>query len=93
MAILVRSLTLIFKLLLFIGLYALALRLIHTYPVPMPPEQQHILFSFSRSLGIRDPDDLYLSTFAIVDMIIAIMAYRLIMKIWRHCRSKRDSKP
>jgi hypothetical protein len=86
MALAVRSLTLFLKALLFIGIYASALRLVHTYPMPMPPEQQHMLFALSRRLGIRDPDDLYLSTFAIVDLIVAALVYWMVMRV---CRRRR----
>jgi hypothetical protein len=83
MALAVRSLLLLLKALLFIGIYALVVRLVHTYPMPMPPEQQHILFALSRWLGVRDPDDLYLSTLAIADLIVAFLVYWLIMKVCR----------
>jgi hypothetical protein len=86
MALAVRSLSLLLKALLFIGIYALALRLVHTYPMPMPLEQQHMLFALSRRLGIRDPDDLYLSTYAIVDLIVAVLVYRLFMRVSRRRR-------
>ncbi|HTH61353.1 MAG TPA: hypothetical protein VL689_14470 [Paraburkholderia sp.] len=88
MALLARSLTVLVKTVLFLAIYALALRLIHTYPLPMPEDQQHILFAISQTMGIRDPDDLYIITFAVVDLIVAIAAYWSIMKIWRHGASK-----
>ena len=86
MAILARSLKTISKLFLFAGIYLITLRLVHTYPLPMPPSQQDTLFMLSRGLGIRDPDDLYLYGFAIADFIIAIVIYLLIMKLYRMVR-------
>ena len=83
MAILALSLKTLFKLVLFAGIYLLTLRFVHTYPLPMPPTQQHILFALSRGLGIRDPDDLYLYGFAVADLIIAIVIYFAVVKLSR----------
>jgi hypothetical protein len=88
MEVLVRSLTVVFKVLPFLGLYALTLRIAHTYPLPMSLEQQHMLFTLSRKLGVRDPEDLYLYTFAVVDLIIAALLYMAIVRFWRrHAQS------
>lgn len=83
MAIHARSLKALLKLFLFAGIYLLTLRFVHTYPLPMPPSQQRTLFALARRLGIRDPDDLYLYGFAVVDFIIAIVIYLLAMKLYR----------
>lgn len=86
MAILVRNfMVVIFKLLLFVGLFVLSMRFIHTYPQPMPPDQQHHLFAIARKLDIRDPDDLYLSTVAIVNLFAAIIEFKLLMRLWKKC--------
>lgn len=90
MAVLARKfLVFIVRALLFVGLYDLALRFVHTYPVPMPPDQQDILFLLSQKLGIRDPDDLYIFGFATIDLIIAIVAYKAVMRFWQRCRIGR----
>jgi hypothetical protein len=89
MEILVRSVRGVLKILLFLGLYALTLRFVHTYPIPMPPDQQHVLLTLSRKLGVRDPDDLYVYTFAVVDLIIATVVYMTVMRFWR-IRRKRQ---
>lgn len=73
----------------FVGIYILTLRFVHTWPLPMPADQQHMLFMLSRRLGIRDPDDLYIGGFALVDLIIAVVVYRAVMKLWRCYRQKR----
>lgn len=83
-----RALTIVFKVSLFLGLFLLSMRLIHTYPLPMPPEHQRILFALSQELGVRDPDDLYISTVAIVNLFAAAVEYRLLMKLWRKAKTK-----
>jgi hypothetical protein len=89
MVTLVRSLLIIiFRVMLFVGLFVLSMRFIHTYPLPMPPDQQHQLFVLSRKLGIRDPDDLYLSVVAIVNLIAAAIEYTLLMRLWRMVKMK-----
>jgi hypothetical protein len=89
MATLVHSLLIrAFKITLFLCLFVLSMRFIHTYPLPMPPEHQHQLFVISRKLNIRDPEDLYLSTLAIVNLVAATIEYRLIMKLWRKIQGK-----
>ncbi len=89
MVALARSLLAItFKIALFIGLFVISMRFIHTYPLPMPPDQQHQLFMVSRKLGIRDPDDLYLSAVAIVNLAAAAIEYTLLMKLWRSVKIK-----
>lgn len=89
MAIRARSLMTPFRVLLFVAIYLLTLRFVHTYPLPMPAAQQHLLFALSRRLGIRDPDDLYLYGFAILDFIVAIGVYLLVVKLWRIARRGR----
>ena len=89
MAALARSLlAIMLKIALFIGLFVISMRFIHTYPLPMPPDQQHQLFMVSRKLGIRDPDDLYLSAVAIVNLAAAAIEYTLLMKLWRSVKIK-----
>ncbi|RDS79080.1 hypothetical protein DWU98_19585 [Dyella monticola] len=84
-----KFLAIIVRAILFIGLYDLALRFVHTYPVPMPPDQQNILFLLSEKLGIRDPDDLYIFGFATIDLVVTILAYRAVIRLWRHYRIGR----
>ncbi|WP_414448364.1 hypothetical protein AB4851_02995 [Burkholderia sp. 22PA0099] len=92
MAILALNLKRISKILLFIGIYASTLRVVHTYPIPMPANQQEILFMLSDKLGIHDPDTLYIYGFAFFDLLIAIVVYRMIMKIWKKFREKSASR-
>ncbi|NML33683.1 hypothetical protein [Paraburkholderia antibiotica] len=74
------------RLALFIGLLLLSIRYVHTYPDPMPAGQQHILWKISRWLGVRDPDDVYIPAMAVIELIVAIVVYRAIMKLWRYFR-------
>ncbi|MBN3804069.1 hypothetical protein GXB81_13555 [Paraburkholderia sp. Ac-20336] len=77
---LVRS---IFKVALFIGLFLLSVRYVHTYPMPMPESQLAFWFAASDWFGIRDPDDLYIPTMVVIELIVTILAYVAIMKLWR----------
>lgn len=89
MVTLVRNLlTITFKAILFVSLFSLSIRFIHTYPLPMPPEHQHQLFVLSQKFGIRDPGDLYLSAAVIVNLIAAAIEYTLLMRLWRKAKIK-----
>ncbi|MFT4065429.1 hypothetical protein [Paraburkholderia sp.] len=67
-----------FKALLFLGLFYLAVRFVHTYPVPMPANQLHILRKLSRWLRIRDSDDWYFLVVVIIQFIVAIFVWLLV---------------
>lgn len=82
----------IFKLPLFVGLFVLSMRFIHTYPQPMPPDQQHQLFAIARKLNIRDPDDLYLSTVSIVNLIAATVEFKLLMRLLVKIKRKWNTR-
>ncbi|TYL42939.1 hypothetical protein FDP13_09455 [Dickeya sp. ws52] len=77
------------KTLLFIVLFFLSVRYVHTYPIPMPKEQVTLLFKLSAALGIRDPEDLYISSMLIIELITTIAAYILIMKAWQRYNNKK----
>jgi hypothetical protein len=90
MATLSRSLLIIaFRVMLFVGLFVLSVRFVHTYPLPMPPEHQHQLFVLSQKLGVRDPENLYLFAEVIVNLIAAAVGYMLLMRLWRKAKIKR----
>ncbi|MCI4237519.1 hypothetical protein F6X50_17735 [Dickeya dianthicola] len=76
------------KTLLFITLFFLSVRYVHTYPIPMPKEQVALLFKLSATLGIRDPEDLYISSMLIIELITTIVVYILIIKAWRRYNNK-----
>lgn len=77
MAILALSLKTLFKLVLFAGIYLLTLRFVHTYPLPMPPTQQHILFALSRGWEYAIP-----TIFIFMDSLSPTLSSRL-SSIWR----------
>ncbi|MGF6298927.1 hypothetical protein OKW42_002257 [Paraburkholderia sp. WC7.3d] len=76
---------------LFIGLFCLAVPYVHTYPWPMPESQSVTWWRASRSLGVRDPQDLYFTVWSVIDLIVAALAYVTIMRLWRHYRTKRPN--
>ena len=44
------------RLLLFFGLFFLAVRFVHTYPIPMTQDQQQHLIVISEEMGVRDAE-------------------------------------
>ncbi|OAJ54152.1 hypothetical protein A6V36_17895 [Paraburkholderia ginsengiterrae] len=86
MATLVRK---VFKCFLFIGLLILSVRYVHTYPQPMTENQLHWLLVICQKLGIHDPDNLYIPAMMVLEVIAAIMAYLLIMKLSKCIGAKR----
>lgn len=80
------------KLLLFIGLFWLAILYVHTYPLPLTVSQQHILIEISRRLRVEDYEFLYICSMTILDLIVAIIAYVMILKVWRrYVRSRSNA--
>jgi len=77
---------------LFIGLFLLATRYVHTYPTPLTLRQQEILIGVSDWLGVRDYDGLYVFSMAALDLLVAIVAYKVIMKLWRRRHTGRRSE-
>ena len=71
------------KTVLFFGLFFLSVGYVHTYPVPMTEEQLEILLSICDALKIRDPDDLYIPAMLALEILTTIVAYLLIIKLWR----------
>jgi len=84
MATLVRRLL---KVALFVGLFCLSVPYVHTYPIPMPESQALGWLHVANRLGIRDPDDLYIPIVLLANLIVATLAYVVIMKLWRYFRS------
>ncbi|MBN3803644.1 hypothetical protein GXB81_11345 [Paraburkholderia sp. Ac-20336] len=78
-----------FKVVLFIGLFLLSVRYVHTYPLPMTESQLDFWFSVSERFGIRDPEDLYVPVMVIIELIVTIFAYIIIIRLWRHYWAKR----
>ncbi|MBN3806623.1 hypothetical protein GXB81_26760 [Paraburkholderia sp. Ac-20336] len=86
MAILVRRL---FKIALFIGLFLLSVRYVHTYPWPMPESQALRWLSIANGFGLHDPDDVYIPVMVAIELIVAVVVYMAIMRLWRHYRTKQ----
>ncbi|MEW6339782.1 MAG: hypothetical protein RXR20_13580 [Paraburkholderia sp.] len=86
MAILARRLG---KTLLFVGLFFLSIRYVHTYPVRMPESQLDAWLSAANRLGIRDPDDLYIPVMLMIELIASIAAYVLVLRLWRFLAGRR----
>ncbi|APA88157.1 hypothetical protein BJG93_22475 [Paraburkholderia sprentiae WSM5005] len=42
----------------------------------------------SQALGIRDPEDLYIAVWLTIELIVAVLAYGVIMRLWQHYRTK-----
>jgi hypothetical protein len=76
------------KVLIFIGLFILAVKYVHTYPYPMPESQLRQWFTISEFFGISNPEDLYFPLMLVLDFIVAVVAYMLIMKVWRKLKTK-----
>ncbi|MCC8395530.1 hypothetical protein LJ656_23370 [Paraburkholderia sp. MMS20-SJTR3] len=79
----------LFKAGLFVGLFCLAVRYVHTYPVPMPDRQVATLLDISDWLGISDPEALYIYGFTTVDLILAVFAWFYLIR-WLEIRDSDD---
>ncbi|WP_429355232.1 hypothetical protein [Paraburkholderia sp. 32] len=79
----------LFEVALFIGLFCLSVPHVHTYPRPMPESQSVVWWRASRWRGIRDPEDLYFVVWVTIDLIVATLAYVVIMRLWRRYRGKK----
>jgi hypothetical protein len=88
MAILVRSLV---KALVFVGLYVLALRFIHTYPIPMTDDQIRWWFAFSRKFDVHDPDDMWFALTFIANLIVTIFLYMGVQRLWKTLQARRQT--
>ena len=85
MATLVRRLC---KVVLFVGLFLLSVRYVHTYPWPMPESQALAWLSIANGFGLHDPDDVYIPVMVVIELIVTILAYKGIVKAWRYYRSE-----
>ncbi|HEX7907268.1 MAG TPA: hypothetical protein VF534_04145 [Paraburkholderia sp.] len=57
----------------------------------MTLEQQQILIEISDKLGVADYELLYIGAMTAIDLVVAIVFYALVMKIWRICWRKSAS--
>ncbi|WP_225936330.1 hypothetical protein [Caballeronia sp. NK8] len=75
------------KILLFAGLFWLALRYVHTYPIPLTVKQQGTLVDIADRLGIRDYDGLYIYSMIALDLAVTIAVYVILMRLWQRTRA------
>ncbi|UAY96796.1 hypothetical protein KTF62_02390 [Dickeya dadantii] len=77
---------------LFIALFLLAIRYVHTYPVPLTRKQTDLLVTLSEKAGWKDPELFYITVMSIIDLIAATLAYVAIIKLWRYYRTSRSAR-
>ncbi|ADG19128.1 hypothetical protein [Paraburkholderia atlantica] len=77
------------KALLFCGLYFLAVRYVHTYPMPMTLQQQQYLIVISEAFGVADIELFYIVAMMVIDLLVTIAAYSILARLWRHFRTKQ----
>ena len=75
-----------FKVALFIGLFLISVRYIPLSNEWSPREARAWLRA-SDWLGVSDPDDLYFVVWVTIELIVAVLAYIAIVRLWRYCRS------
>jgi hypothetical protein len=82
----------IYKVLLFIGLFTFSVKYVHTYPQPMTEGQLDLLLGICERFGIHDPDDLYIPATMVVELIVTIIVYAAMMKLWKIYQAARPQK-
>lgn len=58
----------------------------------MTESQQHVLLVIADSVGVEDAEMLYILSMTTVDLLVAIVAYKVIMKLWRRRHTGRTSE-
>ncbi|MBC8738378.1 hypothetical protein F6X40_16505 [Paraburkholderia sp. UCT31] len=78
----------VLKVLLFIGLYLLSFRFVRPYDDGWTESEMRAWIHASEVLGIGDPENLYIGLWMTIELIVAVLAYVAIMKLWRWYRTK-----
>jgi hypothetical protein len=78
-----------FKVVLFCALFLLAVRYVHTYPMPMTRQQRHYLIVISERFGVADYEMFYIASMVVIDLIVAAAVYVVILKLWLRYEVKR----
>ncbi|WP_326489730.1 hypothetical protein [Paraburkholderia sp. ZP32-5] len=81
----------LFEVALFIGLFLLSVRYIplsHEWT----PAETRAWISASDWLGIRDPEDLYFWVCVSIDLIVTVIAYVTIMRLWRQYQGRKAAQ-
>ncbi|MBC8721589.1 hypothetical protein F6X37_08300 [Paraburkholderia sp. 31.1] len=76
------------KVALFIGLFLVSARSVHTYPWPMPERQALAWLSIANGFGLHDPDDIYIPAMVVIELLVTVLAYMGIMRLWRKYRRR-----
>lgn len=76
------------KILLFLGLFLLSGRYVHTYPLPMTLTQQHYLSMISDWFGVDDYELFYIGSMIVIDLIVTVVVYSMLMRLWRRYRAR-----
>lgn len=70
-------------------LFFFSVRYVHTYPLPMPPHHQYYLRRICELFAVDDYEFFYICSMVAIDLIVTMIAYSLLMKLWRRYRAKR----
>ncbi|MDS0795103.1 hypothetical protein NUV26_23295 [Burkholderia pseudomultivorans] len=76
------------KALLFIGLFVISVRYI-PLSNEWTPAEARAWWRASEWLGVHDPDDLYFVVWVTIELIVAVLAYMAITRVWRYYRGKK----
>ncbi|WP_085489922.1 hypothetical protein [Paraburkholderia susongensis] len=79
------------KVVLFLGLFLLSFIFVRPLHDRWSEAEMRAWFNASEALGIRDPEDLYIAVWMTIELIVAVLAYVAIMRLWRWYRSKHPT--
>ncbi|AIO31585.1 hypothetical protein DM39_710 [Burkholderia cenocepacia] len=79
----------LFKTALFAGLFYLSFRYVRPHHKWTPAEAR-AWWRASDWLGVRNPEGLYIGVWITIELIVAVLAYRAIMRMWQHYRGKQQ---
>jgi hypothetical protein len=75
------------KVVLFLGLFLLSFIFVRPIHYEWSQAEMRAWLYTSQALGIRDPEDLYIAVWVTIELIVAVLAYVAIMKLWRRYRT------
>ncbi|HEX3378862.1 MAG TPA: hypothetical protein VHU21_03540 [Paraburkholderia sp.] len=78
------------KVVLFLGLFLLSFIFVRPLHYEWSQAEMRAWLYTSQALGIRDPEDLYILVWVTIELIVAMLAYVLIMRLWRHYQRKKN---
>jgi hypothetical protein len=76
------------KVLLFVGLYLLAVLFVSTFPFPMTLERLQWWSTFSAKFGFSDPADSWVSVTLALDLIVTVFVYIAVVKLWNRSQAR-----